>query len=209
MTIWANVSLMSIEGKIDDGKVDAISRLLRPQFEIPVRHHAALALAALGPLIKGKPAVNRLIDALNDKDPNVAGTALGALVAIGDKNENVTAALKDVSERKDGPQLLSYMAKMAYEELTGRKPANPMDLGLGFEQNTTTVSQVAKDSPAERAGLKTGDKLLALGDAKIGAVADLIKVFEGLKPGAEVKLQFQRGAQTLTVPVKLGPPPGK
>jgi hypothetical protein len=81
-------------------------------------------------------------------------------------------------------------------------------LGLGFEKNTTTVSEVVKNGPAEQAGIKVGDKILALGEAKIGSVPDLIKVLQTLKQGADVKLQFQRGDETRTVSVKLGTPPG-
>jgi hypothetical protein len=90
-----------------------------------------------------------------------------------------------------------------------RPGQNRAYLGLAFEENTTVVSQVIKDGPADKAGVKAGDKVLALGDAKIDSIPALIKVLQGLKPGAEVKLQLQRGDQTLTVPVKLGSPPGR
>ncbi|OAI54357.1 hypothetical protein AYO44_03555 [Planctomycetaceae bacterium SCGC AG-212-F19] len=82
-------------------------------------------------------------------------------------------------------------------------------LGLAFEKNTTTVSQVTKDGPAEQAGIKPGDKVLALGDAKIASVPDLLKALQSMKPGTEVKLQYERGDKTLTAPVKLGAPPGQ
>jgi putative serine protease PepD len=68
---------------------------------------------------------------------------------------------------------------------------------------------VAKDGPADRAGIKAGDKVLALADTKVGSVPDLVKALQALKPGAEVKLQVQRGDQALTVLVTLGSPPGQ
>lgn len=80
-------------------------------------------------------------------------------------------------------------------------------LGLSFEKNTTTVSEVVKDGPAEQAGVKAGDKLLALGDAKIGSVSDLVKALQAVKPGTETKLHIQRGDKTLELAVKLGAPP--
>ncbi len=111
---------------------------------------------------------------------------------------------------KDGkPSRLNLRADGTKVPAPVRPGQNRAYLGLSFEKDTTTVSQVSKDSPAERAGLKTGDKVLALGETKIGKVADLIKVLQGLKPGAEVKLQLQRGDQSLTVSVKLGSPPGQ
>jgi predicted metalloprotease with PDZ domain len=82
-------------------------------------------------------------------------------------------------------------------------------LGVQFEKNTTTVSQVVKDGPAEQAGVKVGDKVTALGDAKIGAVSDLIKALQAVKPGTETKLHVQRGDKALALSVKLGTPPGQ
>jgi hypothetical protein len=87
-----------------------------------------------------------------------------------------------------------------------RPGQNRAYLGLSFEKDTMTISQVAKDGPAEKAGIKVGDKLLALGDAKVGSVSDLLKVLQGLKPGAEVKVQLRRGDESLTIAVKLGTP---
>jgi len=111
---------------------------------------------------------------------------------------------------KDGkPSKLNLRADGSPVPAPVRPGQNRAYLGVSFEKNTTTVSQVSEDSPAARAGIKTGDKVLALGDAKIGSVPDLVKVLQGLKPGAEVKLQLQRGDQPLTVKVKLGSPPGQ
>jgi S1-C subfamily serine protease len=50
---------------------------------------------------------------------------------------------------------------------------------------------------------------LALGDAKIASVSELLKALQGKQPGTEAKLHVQRGDNTLTVPVKLGTPPGQ
>jgi hypothetical protein len=90
-----------------------------------------------------------------------------------------------------------------------RPGQNRAYLGLAFEKNSTIVSQVTKDGPADQAGIKAGDKVLTLGDAKIASVPDLVKALQGVQPGTEVKLQVQRGDNTVTVPVKLGTPPGQ
>lgn len=85
-------------------------------------------------------------------------------------------------------------------------PQNSTYLGVSLEKNSTTIAEVVKDAPADQAGIKAGDKLLMMGDAKIAAVADLVKVLQSSKPGAEVKVQLQRGEQTVTVSVKLVAP---
>jgi hypothetical protein len=111
---------------------------------------------------------------------------------------------------KDGkPAKLNVRADGTVVPAPVRPGQNRAYLGLEFEKNTTTVSRVAKDGPADRAGIKAGDKVLALADTKVGSVADLVKALQALKPGAEVKVQVQRGDQTLTVPVTLGSPPGQ
>jgi hypothetical protein len=86
-------------------------------------------------------------------------------------------------------------------------PQNRSYLGLSFEKNSTTVSQVVKGGPAEQAGMKANDKLLKVGEMKIGAAADLLKVLQNTKPGVELSLQLQRGDQILTVSVRLAAPP--
>jgi predicted metalloprotease with PDZ domain len=86
-------------------------------------------------------------------------------------------------------------------------PQNRSFLGLAFEKNGTTVSQVVKGGPAEQAGIKTGDKLLMFGDVKTATVADLLKILQSTEPGTEVKVQLQRDGDVLTVSVKLAAPP--
>ncbi len=111
---------------------------------------------------------------------------------------------------KDGkPAKLNVRADGTVVPAPVRPGQNRAYLGLEFEKNTTTVSRVAKDGPADRAGVKAGDKVLALADTKVASVPDLVKALQALKPGAEVKLRLQRGEQSLTVPVKLGAPPGQ
>jgi predicted metalloprotease with PDZ domain len=79
-------------------------------------------------------------------------------------------------------------------------------LGLAFEQNSMTVSQVVKDGPAEQAGIKIGDKILALGDTKVASVKELLLALSSLKPGTEVKLHYRRDDKDSSVSVKLGTP---
>jgi hypothetical protein len=86
-------------------------------------------------------------------------------------------------------------------------PQNRSYLGRALAKNSTTVSQVVKGGPAEKAGIKANDKLLKVGDVKIATVADLLKVLQSAKPGAEIQVQFQRGENVVTVSVKLAAPP--
>jgi len=87
-----------------------------------------------------------------------------------------------------------------------RPGGNRAYLGLSFEKDTTIVNMVVKDGPADKAGVQAGDKIIALGDAKIGSVPDLIKVLQSLKPGTEAKIRLQRGDKPMELTVKLGSP---
>jgi len=110
---------------------------------------------------------------------------------------------------KDGkPSKLNLRADGTIVPAPVRPGKSRAYLGLAFEKNTTTVSQVVKDGPAEQAGVKSGDKVLALGDAKIGSVPDLLKALQAAKPGTEIKLHVQRGEKALVLSVRLGTPPG-
>lgn len=112
-------------------------------------------------------------------------------------------------EKDDKTRNLNLRADGSPVPAAVRPGQNRAYLGLSFEKNTTTVSRVSKDGPAEKAGIEVGDKLLSLGETKVASVTDLIKALQAVKPGTEVKVELQRGEKMLTVTVKLGTPPGQ
>jgi hypothetical protein len=69
------------------------------------------------------------------------------------------------------------------------------------------VSTVAKDSPADKAGIKAHDILAAYGDQKLFSPNQMVKLVRADKPGKEVKLQLVREGKLLVVPVTLGDQP--
>jgi hypothetical protein len=66
------------------------------------------------------------------------------------------------------------------------------------------VASVAKDSPAEKAGLQPHDILLSLGDQKVSSAEQLVKLVRGDKPGQEVAVTFVRGGKRESAKVTLG-----
>jgi S1-C subfamily serine protease len=56
------------------------------------------------------------------------------------------------------------------------------------------ISEVEKDSPAERAGLKVGDVILQVESRKIEEVVDLMDVIGDYRSGDTVKVRYRRGA---------------
>jgi len=66
------------------------------------------------------------------------------------------------------------------------------------------LSQVAKDSPAEKAGLKAMDVVLKFDGMNIDTFDDLAGLIKKKKPGDEVSLEVKRGDEKITLKVTLG-----
>jgi S1-C subfamily serine protease/predicted esterase len=61
------------------------------------------------------------------------------------------------------------------------------------------VRYVYPGSPAAEAGLKTGDKIVALGETAVATAAELRNVVANLEPKAKATLKIERGGETLTI----------
>ena len=74
------------------------------------------------------------------------------------------------------------------------------------------VASVSPGGAAERAGLKTGDVLLAIGDKQLKAEADLsardvlLQAMGDVQPGEKVKLRYRRDKKVDTATVTAGAP---
>lgn len=66
------------------------------------------------------------------------------------------------------------------------------------------IGEVIAGSAAERAGVKTGDVLLAVGINKATSFSDLQRVIAMYRPGAVVKVELERDRKKLVLMVKLG-----
>jgi serine protease Do len=71
------------------------------------------------------------------------------------------------------------------------------------DANGAVVSQVESDSPAAKAGLKTGDVITELDGKKITDASELQMEVGQKKPGTTVKLGLLRDGKSMTVPVTL------
>jgi len=71
------------------------------------------------------------------------------------------------------------------------------------------VAQVMKGSPADRAGLKVGDIIVALNGRKLEDVRDLQLSIMKTKPGTEVTLTIIREGKKKEIKVKVGELPEK
>ena len=71
-------------------------------------------------------------------------------------------------------------------------------LDLGLEPSDLYIERVGADTPAEKAGLKRGDHLMAIGDIKLLKWRDLLKKIEKSN-GETLEITYKRGSEVKTV----------
>lgn len=81
--------------------------------------------------------------------------------------------------------------------LTGK--AAPPSLGLGFASESPVVEQVVPDSPADKAGVQPGDRILAIDAKKVRSLDEVRAALKDIKPGDQVKLTLDRKGMSLTL----------
>jgi hypothetical protein len=84
-------------------------------------------------------------------------------------------------------------------------------LGVYLEEcggEGVVVTQVVENSPAQRAGIKKNDRILKIGDEQIDSRAKLVELLG--RPGRSERMTIvvRRGAEELTIKVRLGRPHG-
>jgi regulator of sigma E protease len=72
--------------------------------------------------------------------------------------------------------------------------------GIIPSQTEALISEVMKNRPAEKAGLKSGDVILSLNDQRVFNEQQVIKIIKG-NPGVPVVMQYKRGIETATTTV--------
>ncbi len=105
-------------------------------------------------------------------------------------------------------RFLQTVPPMMQQPQPGQPTPQPGDR-RGFPPAATvlgsaSVESVEKDSPAEKAGLKAGDIITAVGSTKLDASHSLGDLIAAQKPGTKVDLSVTRGTQTMTITVELG-----
>lgn len=73
----------------------------------------------------------------------------------------------------------------------------------------TEVESIIEGSPAEKAGLKPGDKIISINGAPVKGYAGLVKTLGEYKPGQDVQIQYLRNTRNFSVNVLLAKRPNE
>jgi S1-C subfamily serine protease len=76
-------------------------------------------------------------------------------------------------------------------------------LGLA-DRKGVLVSEVLKDGPADRAGIKKGDVILGFDKKPVTVSKEMVKLVMEKRPGETVLLDIYRSGETMSVPLKVG-----
>jgi serine protease DegQ len=75
------------------------------------------------------------------------------------------------------------------------------------ESKGVIIAGVLRGGPADKAGVKPGDVLLAVGGKQVEGTPDMLNVVAALVPGSHASLALMRGGKKLTVEVVVGTRP--
>jgi putative serine protease PepD len=178
-----------LQGTLTTGVISALGRSITAPNNFPI-DNVVQTDAAINPGNSGGP--------LLDASGRVVGVNAQIATNTG-SNDGVGFAIPIDTAKQVVPQLKA-----------GKKITRPY-LGVSTSDPVTgtgaVVERVVAGGPADRAGLRLGDRILAVGGNSISASADVASAVVAAKPGDDVKIKLRRSGSERTVTVKLGTRP--
>ena len=91
------------------------------------------------------------------------------------------------------------------ETLGGRR-GNTAYMGVRFTRDSDSlqIAEVYEKTPAEKAGLKVGDLIVAIDGKKLADRDEMASFMETKKPGDEVTVDVKRDKESVTLKLTLG-----
>jgi len=123
----------------------------------------------------------------------------------------------DVIRRPERPAYVQIAAARRAQRST--EATDPARSGSGVYMGTMPdysdestdglkLADVSPGGPAQKAGLKGGDKIIKFGGKPVGTIYDFMESMGRYKPGDKVDVVVQRGDKEITLSVTLGRRPG-
>ena len=176
-----------LAGTVTTGIISALDRTITS----PSNYSITGALqtdAAINPGNSGGP--------LLDADGHVIGVN-AQIESSSNGNTGVGFALAGDDVRKVAGQLIAGRAvRHAY-----------LGVGLGDASNGASIGAVRPGGPADKAGIRRGDVITAIGGKAVGTGDDAVGAIDAASPGDHLKLTIVRGGQRMDIVVTLGTRP--
>lgn len=140
------------------------------------------------------------------------------MARITDITSTVVAELATVAERPDYAttdrdakirQQRQVFLGVSLQEASGREDEQLQLEGQGDQPAGAMVSAVTADSPADAAGVRPGDRLLKLNGISIRSLSDVIEIVGQREENDPLKIELQRGTESVTTTATLKLRPGQ
>lgn len=155
--------------------------------------------AAINPGNSGGPLFNYKGEVVGVNTAIIAGGQGIGFAIPANMAKNIVTQLK-----KSGKVVRGWLGVIV-QQLT---PELAQSLGLKNDSGAL-VSDIAPDGPAEKAGLKRGDVIVAVNDKQIKEMPELPKIIANYKPGTKVNLAIIRDGKRMNLSVELTEMPQK
>jgi S1-C subfamily serine protease len=76
-------------------------------------------------------------------------------------------------------------------------------IGIQADLETLSVTHIFKNMPAEKAGLRVGDRIVRVNSLHPTNFSDVVAHISSFRPGAKIQVEIQRGAETHVFVVTL------
>ena len=175
------------------GIVSGIGRVISPDERRKRFDNFIQVDAAINPGNSGGPLVDLNGDVIGI---NTAMTATGSGIAFAVPINNVKTILPSLRDLGYVPR--GWIGIIA-QEVSPKKntPSSTMNVQL-------KVLEVVSGSPAEKAGVKKGDRLMKVNSKELTSLQNLSAVIAKHQPGTVMRIEIMRGTGILTVPIKVG-----
>lgn len=199
---------------VTEGIVSALGRSLSARDPVTLASEHLTGLiqtdAPINPGNSGGPLVNSSGDVIG------MNTAVATSVSGNAPAENIGFAIAVNTIKALLPQLRSSKTPVAPASgggymgvvVTNATPAVREQMGIVARSGAVVIS-VGPGTPAQRAGIRSADVILAVNNTPVASATDLTKVLERLRPGDRVTVTLQRGGDRLQVEVVLEARPGQ
>src|SRR5205814_8834025 len=114
----------------------------------------------------------------------------------------------DVARLPDRPAYVAVKGTAQIGERSGSRPYFGSVPDFGVEKPGYSLAGVAPGGPADKAGLKAGDRIVQLGTHRIENLSDFDLALRAFAPGDPVEVAVMRGDERVTLKVVLDKPRG-